>query len=393
MAAPCPAQPQQAFEDVVRNLRNPDAKARMSAVQRLRESRHVEAAVPVAAVITDPVEAIQLEAIAAELSFFLVDEVPARRRAGLLVEVRSKGQAQPAFELGPLVTWSRSAPPEVIDGLLKAVDDEDSRVRTEAIYALGVIGRPPLTNEAADRLITALDHYDPVIRSAAARVIGRLEVGRAGDALIGAINDSTLAVRYAAMRGLGDLREVRAIQALTDQLSFYRTGEGAWSALDGLARIGHASSAPLFKARLADKDPYFRRVAAEGLARLGDQSESAAIQAAAAKDASLMVRAAMTFALAKADPGAVAQLVEFFASDKIALQVQGYLLELGPASRPGVSAALKHPNANVRAGAADVIGTVGTAESVALLEPLTKDRDRAVARSASAAIERIKQRR
>jgi HEAT repeat protein len=173
-AAPCAAQPQQQFEDVVRNLRNPDARARMNAVQLLRESRHAEAAVPVAAVITDPVDAIQLEAIAAELSFFLVDEVPVRRRIGLVVEVRSKGQAQPAFEMGPLVTWPRSAPPEVLDGLLKAVDDEDPRVRTEAIYALGVVGRPPLASDAADRLIKALDHYDPAIRGAAARVIGRL---------------------------------------------------------------------------------------------------------------------------------------------------------------------------------------------------------------------------
>ena len=89
-----PRQQQAAFEDVVRNLRNPDVKARMSALQMLHESRHAEAAVPVAPLLTDPVEAIQLEAIATELSFFLIEEMPARRRVGLVVEVRSKGQAR-----------------------------------------------------------------------------------------------------------------------------------------------------------------------------------------------------------------------------------------------------------------------------------------------------------
>ena len=86
-----------------------------------------------------------------------------------MVEVRSKGQAEPAFERGPLATWPRSAPAAVIDGLLKAVDDEDARVRTEAIYALGVVARPPLAAAEADLLIKALDHYDPAIRAAAAR--------------------------------------------------------------------------------------------------------------------------------------------------------------------------------------------------------------------------------
>src|SRR4051794_1052796 len=101
------------------------------------------------------------------------------------------------------------------------------------------------------------------------------------------------------MHALGEIRELRAVQALNDQLSFYGKGEGAWSALDGLARIAHGSSAPLFKARLADQDPYMRRAAGEGLARLGDQSEIAAMQAAASADGSPMVRAAMTFALVK----------------------------------------------------------------------------------------------
>ena len=132
------------FEDVVRNLRNPDPKTRLNAVRLLREAKHPEAVTPMAALVTDPIDEIQLEAILAELSFFLVDDVPSRKRVALVVEVRNAGGAPAAFDLGPLAAWPRPAPPELIRGLLQAIDDEHPRVRLEAVYALGSIVRPPL---------------------------------------------------------------------------------------------------------------------------------------------------------------------------------------------------------------------------------------------------------
>ncbi len=303
---------QTGFEDVIRNLRNPDPKARLSAVRMLRESQHTAAAVPVAAVVNDPLDEIQLEAIAAELSFFLVQDMPLRKRVGLVVEVRSKGKAAQAFEQGPLAAWPRPVPPEVVDALLKAVDDENPRVRIEAIYALGAVARPPLADGASERLIKALDHYDPAIRAAAARVAGRLDVKRAGDTLIKSINDSSPPVRFASMRALGEIRDERAVQSLMEQLKFYGKGEGAWSALDALARIAHPSSASLFKTRISDKDPAMRRAAAEGLARIGDASEAPAIQIAATSESSEMVRAAMTFAMVKFGQNYMARLIDFF---------------------------------------------------------------------------------
>ena len=70
------------FDDIIRNLSNPEPRARLDAVRMLREARHPEAIVPLAPLVNDPVDPIQLEAIAAELSFFLVEDVPARRRVG-----------------------------------------------------------------------------------------------------------------------------------------------------------------------------------------------------------------------------------------------------------------------------------------------------------------------
>ncbi len=377
---------------MIRNLRNPDPKVRLASVQLLRESKYPEAIGPLAPLVNDPVDQIQLEAIATELSFFLTQDVPAKKRLGYVVEVRNPAHAAAAFEMGTLAVEPRAAPPELIDVLLKAVDDDNPKVRSEAIYTVGTIGRSPLTESQTSLLLKALDHYDPAIRAAAARVCGRLNVSSTADALIDAINDSQAPVRFAAMRSLGLLGERRAIQALTEQLKFYGKGEGAWSALDALAHIADPSSVPLFKVRLIDKDPFLRRAAAEGLGRAHDSSELSALQAGAGTDPSEMVRAAMAFALQQLGRNYIPRLVESLDSEKMAPQIGDYLLELGPSIAPTLVSHLQDPSPAIRGNVATVLGALGDAATVTALQPLTGDRDRSVAQAATRAIDRIKHR-
>src|SRR3990170_5485036 len=131
------------FDDVVRNLRNPDPEARLSAVHLLRDAKYPEAIVPMAPLVLDPIDEIQLETIAAELGFFLEQDVKSKRMVGFLIEKRKAGIARSAFDLGPYAVWPRPVPAELITGLLTAVDDESEKVRLEAIYAVGVIGQTP----------------------------------------------------------------------------------------------------------------------------------------------------------------------------------------------------------------------------------------------------------
>ncbi len=378
------------FDDVIRSLRNPDPKVRLAAVQVLRESKYPEAIGPMAALVNDPVDQIQLEAIGAELSFFLVDDVPSKKRVALFVEVRNPGRAALAFELGPLAVAARNVPPEVVDALLKAIDDENPKVRLEAIYTLGTIARPPLPDAAAAQLVKALDHYDPAVRAAAARVVARLDVKSAGDSLIRALNDSQAPVRYAAMRALGVMHESRAVPALTEQFNYYGKGEGAWSALDALAHLADPSSVPLFKAHLADKDPFLRRGSAEGLGRVGDTSEVSALEIGAGNDTAETVRAAMAFALQKVGRNYLPRLVESMDSERAAPQIAEYLIELGPPVAAQLQSHLKDPSPAIRGNVATVLGAIGDEATLAVLQPLTADKDRGVAQAATRAIERIK---
>jgi HEAT repeat protein len=380
------------FDDVVRNLRNPDPNIRLQSVRLLREAEHPEAIVPLAPLVLDSVDKIQLEAIATELQFYLFDPVEGRRRLGFIVEVRGRGGAPEAFERGPLAVRPRPVPPELADALLRAVDDEHARVRLEAIYAFGVIGRPPIDGDAQAHLIRALDHYDPAIRTAAARVAGRLQAKGTGDALIKAINDSQPEVRFAAMRALGEIRDERAIRALIDQLTYYRKGEGAWSALDALARIAHPSTAGTFTAYLTDRDEFLRRAAAEGLGRVGDRAAITALEAAVVTDDSETVRAAMAFALQKLGRNSLSRLVAAMDDRERVAQVQGYLLELGPSIEKELIGGLQDPDPTIRASVAEVLGEIGGDASGAALRAL-QDADEEVSSAARRAIERLALRR
>jgi len=383
---------QMSFEDVVRNLRNPDPKTRLAAVHLLRDARYPEAIAPMAPLVNDPLDDVQIEAIVAELSFFLDQDLRTKKMIGYVIEKRSSGIAPEAFDLGPLAVSPRPAPPELLDALLLAIDDENPRVRLEAIYAFGIVARGMLTPEQQARLVKALDHYDPVVRSGAARVIERQKFAGTGDALIKAVNDSRPEVRYAAMRALGAIRDERAVPSLTEQLTYYKKGEGAWSALHALALIGAPASVPAFTERLEDKDPYMRRSAAEGLGRAGDTKSIDALERMVSGDDSAMVRVACAFALQKLGRNYGARIIDLMNNDRVVQQAQEYLIELGPPILSVSAPRLQDPDAGVRAAVADVLGVIGDASTIPALEAAAKDADPGVASAAKRALARLRPR-
>ena len=383
------ARQQLRFDDVVRNLRNPDPKARLNAVRLLRDANYPQAIEPMAPLTLDPVEEIQLETIAAEIGFFLEQDIKSKEMVGFVIEKRRSAIAEAAFDLGPFAVWPRAVPDVLVTNLLKAVDDENARVRTEAIYAFGVVARAPLTAEQHQLLLATLDHYDPAVRSGAARVIARLRAAGTGDALIKAVNDSQKEVRFAAMRALGAIHEERALGALTEQLAYYKKGEGAWSALDALARIGAPASTPIFRARLQDKDPYIRRAAAEGIGRAGD-AESAAALEGLSTDESAMVRLAAAFALQKLGRDEVARIVDLMNASKVVPQAQEYLVELGSGIVPLLVPRLQEPDQVTRAAIADVLGVIGDPATVPALQAAAQDAGTEAATAARRAIARIR---
>ncbi len=401
------AQEARAFEAVVADLKSPDARTRLEAVRQLAAAGHREAALPLAAVLADPDDRVAREAMYAELSLFLGMRARGERRVAFVVEMPRSNPASKAFEdsWGSLPVMP--VPGEVIEGLSRRLTGEDLMLRLETIATLGVLGQvegtlTPAHEKAAEALAQRLGDPKPPIRAAAARAAGRMfrrcaapceapAVQRLGDSLVRALNDPEPPVLMAVIEGLGEMRYARATEALTSVHKYFQKKPPALAALDALARIGSPSSVPLFKAAATRREPAARRAALEGLARAGDgEALRAAVTEAQAVRADAEVVLGAAFALHRAGLGQhLSPLLNAAGGDDTALQVQDYLVELGPTVAPQVAAALPAAKGEARARLIEVLGVIGGPEQVPAIEAARGEGGARVATAAERTLRRL----
>jgi len=394
------------FEQAARDLTSGDPSVRLRAAQLLRDAAYAEAAVPLARLVGDPQDAVQLEAIAAELNIFLAERVVTKKRVGLVVEKRSAIAAEAAFSTGPSALGPLPVPLEVLTALRAAARDDNPRVALESLYAFGVLAVEPsgasrreLLSVSGPEIAALTGASDPAIRYAAVRVMGRLFTRRAqdeaiestvGDAVITALNDNDRAVKAAAMQTLGTMRYDRAVQALTDLFQYYGKGESAEAALDALAHIANPASVPLFTAQAASRSSSLRGIAIEGLARVGDTTKLADVQTAVGGDRSDGVALAGVFASALLGNGSLDRIVEAVTKSKLRDQARQYLVELAPGRSETLRRHLLDPDARVRLEVVEALGLGGDPAALPVVEALTKDKDPQVARAADRAAARLR---
>jgi HEAT repeat protein len=391
----------------MRDLTSTDASTRLRAVQKLQEAAFVEAAEPLAPLVNDPQDDVQLAAIAAELNIFLAEPIVPRRRVGFVIEKRNAVVADAAFTAGPFALGPRPVPADVLTALRRGAHDENPRVALEALYAFGLLAGQPsgssrreLLRATGPDLAPLTGASDPALRYAAARVLGRLFAQRPqdepidqtiGDALITAMNDDDRAVKAAAMQALGMMRYERAVQALTDLYTFYGRSQAAAAALDALAHIAHPSSAGIFMAALSAKTAAALRVAAiEGLARIGDASKLAAIQAAADADRNEAVTLAGVYAAARLANQPIDRIADALTRPRLRSQGRQYLMELLPGRVTALTSHVQDPDAGLRLEIVELLGVSGDPAALPLVELALKDGEPQVARAAERAAARLR---
>jgi HEAT repeat protein len=360
---------------------------RLDAVSRLADAGLRAAAEPAAALLTDPDDRVQLAAIDAQLAFFQSDRPD---RGGLFGRGGTGNSAQDAFEAGPLLRGAAPVPPVVLDQLLAAIRDESPRVRFDAVHAFGFLADAPVSDAHTVRLAAELDHYDPIIRAATARVIGRLRAAGAADALAVALVDTNAVVRRYATETTGIINDRQALGPLREQLSRAR-GEMVAVTLLAIARIGSPDDVALFRERMADRAPGIRRAAVEGLGRVGDQAAIATIEGMATTDRADEVRLAAACALQRLGQSQSHVIAPMVFLRDVYAQARDCLFEIGPAALPGIVATLQvATDARHRADLAQLIGYLGSAADIATLEPLAADSDDRVRRAVGHAILRLR---
>ena len=394
----------QPADPATRDLASSDPGVRLRAVEALKEAANPDAALPLARLVTDPRDDIQLAAIAAELNIFLAERIVPRRRIGGVVEVRNQILAEPVFSAGPSAIGGQHVPIEVLNALRAAWRDDNPRVDLEALYAFGALAAEPSGDERRELLraigpdaAALVGASDRALRFAAIRVMGRTFAPRAGDrpieptvgdAVIAALNDSDRTVKIAAMRALGAMRYDRAVDSLTKLFEYYGKGDAAEAALDALARIAHPSSGALFAAQLASRSPALRAAAIAGLAREGDLSRLDQINTAAGADRDEGVALAAAFAAARLADGPLDALVQAAAKPK--QEARDYLAELAPGRADRFARYAADPDERIRLAVVDALGVSRDPAAIAIVEPLVKDRDARTARAAGRAVERLR---
>ena len=411
MLFPPSASAQVPYEQALRDLGSADAATRLRTVQMLRDAAYPESAIPLAKLIVDPQDGVQLGAIAAELNIFIAEKIVPRKRVGFVVELRTPIAADAIFRSGPLAVGPRPVPIEVLDALRTAARDDNPRVRLEALYAFGVLAVEPggdrrreLLRASGPDLAAMIGAVDPAHRYAALQVIGRVFERRlhdepidqnVGDGVISALNEKEPAIQAAAMQALGAMRYDRAVQGLMDLFQYHAKGDMAASALDAIAHIGHPSSAPLLVAQLASKNATLKGMAVEGLARAGDRARLGDVQSAIRTDQNGSVQLAGSFASVmlsgEAGGGGLATIVEELANPRLREQARWYLIEAAPGRTQAFTRFLQDPDALVRAALVDALGLSDDSAATALVQPMASDKDVQVARAVERALARLRQ--
>ena len=155
----------------------------------------------------------------------------------------------------------------------------------------------------------------------------------------------------------------------------------------------HPSSVPVFKSRLADRDPFLRRAAAEGLGASGRQVGDPGARRSARETTRRRWSARRWPSRSRSSAGNyIPRLVEFMDSEKDAPQIAGYLIELGPPIADTLSRTCRNPAPRSAPMSRRCSARSAATRRWPRSKPLTQDRDRDVARRPPRAIERIKMR-
>jgi len=127
-----------------------------------------------------------------------------------------------------------------VEPLIQALEHDDLPERIRAVSQLLECGRASIV-PLSELLVSG----NPVIRSAAAEVLGAIGDPAAVDALSGALFDDDARVRLAVVSALGRIKHLRSaeylVQALEDQ-----DGKIAAAAANGLEALGDLSVEPAF---------------------------------------------------------------------------------------------------------------------------------------------------
>ncbi len=400
------------FDDLVANLKSPNADTRQEAAAALGKSRRREAVTPLAALVRDPEPKVRLEVVkalrelrdlsgVAALVTSLADGDPDVREeaVGTLVEIYAERERttpvarflemfSDEFDRSSVPPYT-AVDPNVYGGLERALRDEATAVRGNAAMALGILN----ATASVPALTSALRDPEASVRGAAATALGKVGSAADGKALIPLLVDEASGVRSRVLHAIGVLRVREASMPLREMYEQNRRRELGVRVLAALSRIADPGQEDLFQELVQDPDPERRRLAVEALARISDPSRLAAFKKDYQREHDEELKLAYSFALTRlGDRAFLDTIVLKLPSRTLGPRSRSYIMEMGRDILLDLYPYLSDPDAEIRASLCDIIALLGDEGAIPRLTPLLSDPSTNVADRANRAVEKLRRR-
>ncbi|MSO19328.1 MAG: hypothetical protein EXQ56_02520 [Acidobacteria bacterium] len=401
---------------VEQQLRDPDARIRERAVRDMGERGNAVYVPSVAALVQDPDEKVRMtvvrtlirlgsDASLSPLSIAVRDSIPEIRYLAIdgLVNHYLQGYVDTGF--GGVFRSATKRVADLFDNADSTVVDRDTRLDQVVMETLrrAMIGAPDMnTRVRAARAagILRASALSPDMVAAAfgdnveltaeiLRALRKIADFSAGPRLVFLLSYPQLSIQREAAITLGLLRTTEAIPELRRLFENTLDKEVRKAALEALAFMPTAETAPIFEDSLKDREGHIRASSALALGRLQDPRHLGVLEQIRLGERDEGVKLAIAFALIMNGKHVLLdQLVSALGSRLRGGEAEAYLMEAArdDAVRDALYPRLYHKEASVRAGLCRVLAASGDSRSINYLEVLLKDRDNNVVAAASRAV-------
>ena len=387
-----------AIDRIAPFLRDGDPEVRREAVRALVQIGTVRSLDPLVEACRDSDPEVQIRAIDGIVNFYLPGYVArgfsaTLRRAGNLITGRWTDS--PSDDVVEPDTPVRR---EIIDAISRVAESGASQdARANALRALGILR----ARSALPVLVEALRSKDSRLIYEALISIQKIRDRSVADRVAFLVRDLDEKVQLAAIETAGLLGSKEAVPQLLRVLDSPRNKQVRRAAVLALAQIAPPESRNQFLSLLSDPDDSIRAAAAEGLGRLANPQDAAAIDKAWSAERRILARLALAFAkvrLGNRETGSFSPL-SYLVNNLNQRAWRGialpYLSEL--ALDRAVRSSLyvlagDTATRDEKTGIAQALANSGGEDSIPFLEKLSRDQDAEVAREALRALRILRSR-
>ncbi len=381
-----------AIERIAPYLNDADPEVRREAVKALVQIGTLRSLDPLVQACRDNDPEVQIRAVDGIVNFYLPGYVArglsaTLRRAGNLITGRwSDGANEDIVEPDTPVR------PEIIDAIARLAEGGASQdARANALRALGILR----ARGALPVILEALRSKDSRLIFEALIAIQKIRDRSVADRVVFLVRDLDERVQLAAIETAGLLGSKEAVPQLQRVLDSTRNKQVRRAAVLALAQIAQPDARNQFLALLGDPDEHIRAAAAEGLGRLANPQDAAAIDKAWSAEKKILARLALAFAkvrLGNRETGSFSPL-SYLVNNLNQRAWRGvalpYLSEL--ALDRAVRSSLyvlagAGATRDEKTGIAQALANSGGEDSIPVLEKLSRDEDAEAAREALRAL-------